>query len=310
MPPSNSNDDDAEAASLSDDFGMDEFLRQEGRNNASRAANSSSNGEIGELESSGMSEFNEEDADDEPDFRPFNRNSKYPHEGKVYFGVLGVLLLGAHLQYVSVWWVFAWSVAIVIPGEVKKVHTYGLDTYLGKLHFKRPTLRDFGLVVGGLVSIVVLLTGLVIGVFAVDSLISSAGESMLMQSGGGPQEGGHLISNAVMNWWIYGIGVVIMFLIVGPAEELMFRHELQNFMKKEGSRTRALIWTNVIFALLHLPVIVFVPNLLLMMIPLLGIFTLGMVFSLQYEQTDNLFVPSVTHSIWNSFVLTLLLLGV
>lgn len=247
--------------------------------------------------------------DDEDDFEPFTRKAKYPHETKIYFGGLGALLISAHLGYTSVWWVFAWSIGFILPGEVKKLHTYGIGAYVNKLHFDRPTVKDVGAIFGGLVLVFIVLATLVVGFLQLDMLLSEPGQSMLA-SPSGEVEGGHLLSNAVMNWWIYGIGVLAMFLIVGPAEELMFRHQLQGGLKKRLPRWKAIVLTNSIFALLHLPVIVFVPDLLLMTLPLAGIFLLGSVFSLQYEYTDNLLVPSLTHSTYNSIVLTALLVGI
>lgn len=249
-------------------------------------------------------------AESEDDFMPFNRTPQYPHEVKIYFGVLAGLLISAHLGFTSVWWVFVWSIGVMIPGEVKKVHTYGFVPYVNKLHFDRPSWRDIGVVVGGLVVVFLVLAVLIFGFMQLDMFLSEPGESILSTAEDGSVEGGHLLSNAVMNWWIYGIGVIVMFLIIGPAEELMFRHELQSGLKKWMPSWKAILFTNIVFALFHLPVLVLVPNVILMLLPLTGIFVLGSIFSLQYELTDNLLVPSVTHSIYNSIILTVLLIGV
>ena len=91
-------------------------------------------------------------------FEPFNRTPKYPHEVKIYFGVLATLLISAHLEYISVWWVFVWSIGIMVPEEIKKIHTHGLEAYLEKLHFKRVTMKDVGLVIGGLVLVFLVLS--------------------------------------------------------------------------------------------------------------------------------------------------------
>lgn len=314
MPPSDSN----ESPSRAEDMAFDDVdaVKDAEARNARTHSNSSSSVEISELETSdettnaSASEAETVDESEEPEFRPFNRDPKYPHEAKLYFGTLGALLLGAHLGHISVWWVFAVPIAVLLPGEINKLWTYGIEAYFNALHFERPTVRDIGLIIGGLALIVLFLTALGAGVLTADTLLTESGESMIVGEDGSAPEGGHLLTNAVMNWWIYGVGVLIMFLVVGPAEELMFRHNLQNFMKRQFPTTKAIVSTNLVFALLHLPVIAFVPNAFLMFLPLFGIFMLGTVFSLQYERTDNLFVPSFTHSIWNSFVLTLLLFGV
>lgn len=244
---------------------------------------------------------------EEPDFQPFNRTPKYPHEVKIYFGVLLGLLIAVHLEYIAVWWLFAWSIGVMLPGELNKLYTYGFGAYVSKLHFKWFSIRDIGIIIGGFLMIFCVLVLLVLAFIGIESILIDKA-SVAIQSAS-ETESGHLLSTAIINWWIYGLAVIAMFLIIGPAEELLFRHQLQNGLKKRFTRWKAILITNVLFSLVHLPVIIFVPNLLLMILPLTGIFFLGTIFSIQYELTDNLFVPSFTHSMYNTLVLTALLFG-
>lgn len=230
---------------------------------------------------------------------PFVRESRYPHEFKVYITGWSLLLVASHLNIISVWWFFLWAVFPIIPSEVKKIYKYGIWNYLEALHFKKPSLKDSGTVIMGLLAIFSVL--LVIGYIVV---------TYYSTIGGGVddiKQGGHLLSNAMMTWWIYIIAVIGMYTIVGPIEELLFRHQLQNFIKKKKGLKTSIVYTNLVFAIAHLPLLVITGDILMMVYPIVGIFFIGVIFSTQYEYTENLLVPSFTHSTYNSIILTILL---
>lgn len=241
------------------------------------------------------------DTSSENEIKPFVRQAKYPHELKIYFTVLFVLLIGAQMRVISVWWMFMWSILPIVPSELKKIHTHGLWPYLDELHFKRPSLKDIGVIFLGLFVIFSILTVLGLGLIYYYTSMSSGGIESI-------ENGGHLLSDAVLTWWIYLLAIIGMYTIVGPVEELLFRHKLQNVFKKNYSIAQSIVATNAIFAVFHIPVLIITGDLLMILYPLVGIFLLGSIFSIQYEYTSNLLIPSLTHSTYNSILLTILFL--
>jgi membrane protease YdiL (CAAX protease family) len=98
--------------------------------------------------------------------------------------------------------------------------------------------------------------------------------------------------------------VPLMFLIVGPMEELLFRGIVQGRLREALSPVPAIFLTAAIFAPVH--VIALTGGLTNRLTTIAILFVPSLVFGTQYEYTDNLAVNALTHAIYNS---TLLLLG-
>lgn len=238
------------------------------------------------------------DLSDDKQVKPFRREREdylFKYEGLFNILITTALLVGAHLNIVSIWWLFGFFAITIIPQEFNKIREYGLEEYLGVLNFNRLSLRDFGTIVVGLVGIFTLL---ITATYITFHTISGGGSAV--------EQGGHLISDASFNVWIWLGAVLVMYLIVGPLEEYMFRDKLQGFLKNQTTTLGAILGTNAVFSVLHLPVLIAGGSLLAYVVPLILLCILGCVFSVQYEYTENLAVPSLTHSTYNSIVLTVL----
>ena len=91
-----------------------------------------------------------------------------------------------------------------------------------------------------------------------------------------------------------GVGQRICFgvaaiLIAPVAEEALFRGILYPFIKQLG-RPRLAIWgTSLLFAAMHMNVVVFLP-----------LMVLAMILTFVYEKTDKLVAPITTHALFNS----------
>lgn len=214
------------------------------------------------------------------------------HQG-IINGIISLgLLIGAQQNLISIWWLVGHFIVTTIPYEVKEIREHSLDAYLSELHIKMPNYRSIGVIVGGLVlCFVTVLTVVGLGDLVFNITESSGGQ--------------HLLSGATYNIWIWVGAVAMMFLLVGPLEEYLFRHKLQSFITERTSLGMSVILTNGIFGVLHLPMLALGGgSLITYVIPIIALGLLGGIYSLQYIYTDNLTVPALTHGAYNSILIT------
>jgi len=85
------------------------------------------------------------------------------------------------------------------------------------------------------------------------------------------------------------IVLALLAIAIAPVtEELLFRGILYPFIKQQGYPKLALWGTSVLFGLLHLNLMTFLP-----------LTFLGLVLAWLYERTDNLTAPILAHSLFN-----------
>lgn len=157
----------------------------------------------------------------------------------------------------------------------------------------RPGRWDALWMVGGVV--ITLIALVVIGVFA-QALDAEPPEQALMQL---IQEDAVLI--------LYMIAMV--WLLNAPAEELVFRNVMQKRLYTAFSGVTAVVLTSLLFGVIHVLTFVFVGEELLdVFFPILGIFVGSLVMGYAYLRTENLLVPIVIHSLYNTFQLAILLI--
>jgi len=84
------------------------------------------------------------------------------------------------------------------------------------------------------------------------------------------------------------LGVVTV-LLAPAAEELLFRGILYPAIKQRGMPVVAIIVTSILFGVMHLNVVTFIP-----------LFVLSLFQILLYEKTDNLLAPITTHALFNA----------
>ena len=91
---------------------------------------------------------------------------------------------------------------------------------------------------------------------------------------------------------------VLSILIVGPAEELLFRGVIQTRLRETFGVVTALTLATALFALIHLPG--FSGNLTAGMLGISVLFLIGLVLAVSYEYTGNLIVPAIIHGLFNA----------
>lgn len=99
--------------------------------------------------------------------------------------------------------------------------------------------------------------------------------------------------------WTTFLAVAPLFvLVVGPAEEYLFRGLLQRYLAQEFGLRGAVGWSSVLFVLVHVPAVVQVsPPALLVAAPVQFVVSVGLGWL--YERTDTLVVPALTHGLYD-----------
>jgi len=169
----------------------------------------------------------------------------------------------------------------------------GLDwrairSYLG---LRVPSLREVGVVVGGyLLLIATLLALAAVALRVLPEPASNQGAEVAMDN---PE--------------LVPALVATMFLVVGPAEEFLFRGVVQNRLRERLSAVPAVAVAGVLFAAVHVISAVGDPaavgTLVVLLVPA------GLVLGAVYEYTGNLVVPWLVHSTHNSVLFTAILVG-
>lgn len=97
------------------------------------------------------------------------------------------------------------------------------------------------------------------------------------------------------------LGVILgMFLVVGPAEETLFRGVIQGRLRERFSAAPAIGIASVIFASAHVFVLVGSPTARAAAVVVL--FVPSLAFGILYEYTENLVMPILLHGFHNSMI--------
>jgi uncharacterized protein len=92
---------------------------------------------------------------------------------------------------------------------------------------------------------------------------------------------------------------ILALVIVAPiAEEVFFRGVVFNAWLREGGRRAAFIGSSVLFGVIHLNLVAFVPIVLL-----------GLILAWLYDRTRNILAPIVLHSVFNAINVGIFLLN-
>ncbi len=163
---------------------------------------------------------------------------------------------------------------------------------------RTPTLRDWGYAVGGFVAGFALLLTV----------------SLLAQAAGVEPTGSQVVDYLGGDSTMVLIMIVVVFLFNAPAEEFLFRNVIQKRLYDAFSRMGAVLVTSVIFALVHLPLFTLtdegtLAEPLAIGVSMSVIFVGSVVFGYVYVKTENLFVPTMAHALFNAFQFGLLYLA-
>lgn len=97
--------------------------------------------------------------------------------------------------------------------------------------------------------------------------------------------------------------VPLSVLVIGPAEELLFRGVVQQYLAEGISRAGAIVLASVLFALVHVPTVLLADT-----DPLAVTVSVGVLFGLSlllgdcYARTENLLVPALVHGFYDALL--------
>lgn len=100
----------------------------------------------------------------------------------------------------------------------------------------------------------------------------------------------------------------MMLLVVGPAEELLFRNVVQKRLYDAFDRKSAVLVAGVVFAAAHL-LSYANPSDAAVFVSLASIFFISLLLGFLYEYTENLTVAALAHGLYNATLVVLLYVG-
>jgi membrane protease YdiL (CAAX protease family) len=150
------------------------------------------------------------------------------------------------------------------------------------LQVRRPSLRQVGLIVVGVVV-------LVLAQVAIARLLTVAGIEVAQNQ---------VIATGQQNprYFLYMIPVTV--LLVGPFEELVFRGGVQGILRRTWGPTAALAVASVVFGLVHWIALIGSGGARVPYVTVAAV--LGLVLGYLYERSRNLVVPAVVHGCYNA----------
>lgn len=187
------------------------------------------------------------------------------------------------------------SLFVVVGFWYLRYRGFSWDDIRAYLGVEMPSLRDIGLI---------LLTWFVMLIAAV--LVATVVIEFVEYLGYGDTEpadnpvGGIIEENPEI---VVG-AVLFMFLVVGPAEEILFRGVVQNRLRERLSKIPAILFASALFAAVHVVALVgqdpvaIAQTLTILFVPSLG-------FGFIYEYTENIVVPSLLHGFHNSVIVVI-----
>ena len=221
-------------------------------------------------------------------------------------GLLGMLLLSVFAAFVgaivtaagapaSIAFVVG-AVAGYLPGFIGlgvwylRRRGFDRDRITSYIGIRRPTFRQLGLVVGAWV---VILIGM--------AVVGGIGQLLIDLLGLGDAQAEQQSTELLAGSPELVVGAILMmFLVVGPAEEFLFRGIVQGRLRERLSRVPAIAIASVFFALIHAPG--FVGSVQGVVLGLAVLTVGGTVFGAVYEYTQNIVVVSLLHGLHNSMV--------
>jgi len=147
-----------------------------------------------------------------------------------------------------------------------------------------PSLRDVAIVFGGLVAVF---------------LLVNVSSTVLMELGLTPAERSD--ADLLTQPEVALAAIPVMILIVGPAEELLFRGVIQTTLTEEFSTPVAILLASAAFAPAH--IVAYLgsgASAVAIAVSISVLFVPSLVFGAVYEYTDNLVVPALTHGLYNA----------
>jgi membrane protease YdiL (CAAX protease family) len=164
---------------------------------------------------------------------------------------------------------------------------YGYARYSGlTVHVSRPTLREIGVALAGVLAALVVVT-VTSAVFAALGLVP-----------------GSVIGDAAFEDPMLLLGLAALSVVlVAPAEEFLYRGVVQGRLRWSFGPVGAVVASSLLFGSIHLGN--YTGNTAAVVSGAVVIACGGLVFGTLYERTRNLSVPIVAHAVYNTLLLVL-----
>lgn len=104
---------------------------------------------------------------------------------------------------------------------------------------------------------------------------------------------------AILLWLLVPASI----LIIGPAEELLFRNIIQKSLYDYFPAGSAIVVTSLLFGVVHIPAYGGSPQ---AVIPVVAVFVLSLLLGWIYHRTGNILVPAIIHGLYNAIQFLLL----
>lgn len=209
-------------------------------------------------------------------------------------GIVTVAAISSGMIVIGSLLVLQFLLFVVVALGYLRWRGFGLRETVRYLGVDVPSLRDIGLIVVTWLAMVIAMLAAAVAVTAIVPELLGAPEAQ-------PAE--NPASEAITaRPDLILVGIAGMFLIVGPAEEILFRGVVQNRLREGLSAIPAIVVASAIFALAH--AVVFVgqePVAIAMTLTILFVPSLGL--GAIYEYTGNIVVPALLHGFHNSVIL-------
>lgn len=158
-----------------------------------------------------------------------------------------------------------------------------------------PTVRDWLWTVGGLVGMVVVL------------LVAATILSVIQSALGVESAQNSIVQTAQEDPRVLFLLIPAAFLIIGPAEELLFRGIIQGRLRQVFGPVSGILVASTIFGFAHLTAFAATAgSIAAVLLPIGGLTAVSLVLGYAYEKTDNLVVPSLIHGAYDALLFGLL----
>lgn len=187
----------------------------------------------------------------------------------------------------------ALGLAAVVTGAIYFRYT---DKTVDFVDLRVPTLTQTLLVIVGVVALLIFAIGIE---FALGTVGISTSDHEVFEA---VQQDGVAVSPEFVL-----LLVPLSILIIGPAEEFVFRNLVQKSLYGNFSKMVAVVIASLIFAIVHFPAYL-TGNGVEAGVMVLNIFVLSLLLGGLYAYTENLVVVSLVHGIYNAVLFTVLYL--
>lgn len=160
-----------------------------------------------------------------------------------------------------------------------------IRSYLG---IRVPSLKELGVVILGYAAIfaLIMVVGALVQAFGPEPAENQGAESL----------------TGTTNPAIFIGAILMMFLVVGPCEELLYRGIVQNRLRERLNVIPAILIASAVFAAVHFVVLAPGTSLSQKITTISILFCPAIVLGAVYEYTSNLVVPALLHGIHNSII--------